>query len=335
MDESLAESRTLGKPTGGNAATPLISVVVATHNRAGRLKKLLRSFDEQTVPPDEFEVIVIDDGSTDETDRLLSENRTAIVIRNEFAEGPARARQKGWQTARGQFVAFTDDDCRADSRWLEFLLKAHRANPGVIVQGRTQPEPGETLRLANPLARTIRVDALGPFFETCNVSYPRALLEEVGGFNCRNPLRSGEDADLAMRALATGCGAVFADEAVISHAIEEQSLSEAIVAANRWASIVALVAEHRELRKAFPWRGFVWRETHGRLILALLGIGIATLSRRRLFLLWVVPYLTLRNGWSPRGMSKTAAALPKLTLVDIAELTVLTRASIRRRRLFL
>ena len=106
MDESLAESRTLGKPTGGNAATPLISVVVATHNRAGRLKKLLRSFDEQTVPPDEFEVIVIDDGSTDETDWLLSENRTAIVIRNEFAEGPARARQKGWQTARGP-VSYT------------------------------------------------------------------------------------------------------------------------------------------------------------------------------------------------------------------------------------
>ena len=87
MDESLAESRTLGKPTGANGTTPVISVVVATHNRADRLKKLLRSLDEQTVSPADFEVIVVDDGSTDETGQLLSENRTAIVIRTSSQRG--------------------------------------------------------------------------------------------------------------------------------------------------------------------------------------------------------------------------------------------------------
>jgi hypothetical protein len=139
----------------------------------------------------------------------------------------------------------------------------------------------------------------------------------------------------AMRALATGCGAVYAEQAIVNHAVEVQGLRKAMRGTKRWSSLVLLVDRHPSLRRAFPWRGYVWRETHARLIVAALGITIASVTGRRVFLLWAVPYLSLRNGWYPSGMLKTFRSLPKLVPVDVAEIAVLARSSLKERRLLL
>lgn len=311
-----------------------LSVVVATRNRADRLRSLLDALDGQTVGRDSFEVVVINDGSTDSTARLI-DGRADLVITHERATGPAIARQAGWKAAAGDLIAFTDDDCRPEPDWLEHALAAHRHAPHSIVQGQTRPDPAEDSVIDEPLARSIRVNDLGPFFQTCNVFYPRELLEAVDGFDPTIPRPSVEDADLAMRALATGCGAVYAEDAIVNHAVEVQSLRAAIRGTKRWASLIPLVARHPALRKAFPWRGYVWRETHARLIIASLGVTLAAVTGRRVFLLWAVPYLSLRNGWYPAGMLKTLRSLPKLVPVDLAEIAVLTGTSLKERRLLL
>lgn len=324
-----------GEANARSLPAPRVSVVVSTHNRRSRLEALLEALSSQTLHRDEYEVIIVDNGTTDGTQQFLSTVEGIRVIRREVSNGPAEARDEGWRSARGQLIAFTDDDCRPEPAWLEEALKVHEAAPGAIVQGATRPDPNEEHLMEEPLARSIRVDGLGPFFQTCNVFYPREVLERAGGFDARISGRACEDVDLALRALSTGCGAVFADGAVVNHAVEVRTTREAVRDAERWAMLPGLVATYPQIRRAFPWRGLVWRETHARLAIAALGLSLASLTGRRSFLLWCVPYLSYRNGWDPHGVMRTISTLPKLLPVDAAELFVLSRASARRRRIFL
>ena len=310
---------------------PEVSVVVASRDGAERLPTLLDALARQTLAPGRYEVIVVDDGSRD--GGAPEPHGAARWLRHQSPRGPAAARNTGWRAARAPLVAFTDDDCRPEPAWLETGLREHAAHPGAIIQGRTRPEPDDEWRLARPNARSQRVDRLGPFFQTCNVFYPRELLERVGGFDERIRTPSHEDVDLAMRALEAGAGAVFAAGALVNHAVAERSLREAVRSTARWGPLPALVRSHPRMRAAFPWRGRVWRESHARLLLALAGLALAPVHRA--FLAWCVPYVTYRHGWRPRELARTLAELPAVVPVDAAELAVLTWSSARTRTLFL
>ena len=93
--------------------SPLVSVVVATHNRAARLAALLESLQQQTL--EDFEVVVCDDASSDDTQDVLARPWQLDLrhVRRDVAGGPAKARNAGWRAARGRLIAFTDDDCVA------------------------------------------------------------------------------------------------------------------------------------------------------------------------------------------------------------------------------
>jgi glycosyltransferase involved in cell wall biosynthesis len=312
---------------------PDVSVVVATRERPDRVAALVEALERQTLPRERFEVVIVDDGSGDGTTAVLRDPRIDRAVRQERSRGPATARNLGWHAASAPLVAFTDDDCRPEPGWLAAGLAAHRAAPGAIVQGRTRPEPAEEHKLEHPRARSIRVEQLGPFFETCNVFYPRALLERLGGFDETIPTAGSEDTDLALRSFELGARAVFAPEALVNHAVHEFTLPDAVRFTVRWRTLVRLVKRHPSLRAVFPWRGRVWRETHARLILALVGLALA--CRSRLFLLWCLPYLSYRHGWRPAGIARTLRELPGVALVDLAELGVLAAASTRQRSLLL
>ena len=71
-------------------------------------------------------------------------------------------------------MAFTDDDCRPEPGWLEALVAAARRAPGSVVQGLTRPDPLEAAVLAAPHVRTLSIEPVGPFAQTCNIVYPRA-----------------------------------------------------------------------------------------------------------------------------------------------------------------
>src|SRR5438045_9363653 len=104
--------------------TPLISVVIPTHNRSNRLHTLIEVLQDQTVQ-EPFEVIIVDDASTDDTwdelGRLAARHGFLRPLRVEANRGPATARNVGWRSARGTYVAFTEDDCLPEHAWLAGL----------------------------------------------------------------------------------------------------------------------------------------------------------------------------------------------------------------------
>ncbi|HEY2428771.1 MAG TPA: glycosyltransferase family A protein, partial [Acidimicrobiales bacterium] len=112
--------------TAGPSAPPQVSVVIPTHNRAGMVTETLRALGgQEDAPP--FEVIVVDDASTDDTQdvlRLLADGFPVplIALRQATNRGPATARNQGWRSARGDIVCFTDDDCVPQPGWLAALV---------------------------------------------------------------------------------------------------------------------------------------------------------------------------------------------------------------------
>jgi glycosyltransferase involved in cell wall biosynthesis len=309
---------------------PLVSVVVSTWNRPARLAKLLSSLRAQELPPDSFEVVVVDDGSGPETRAAIAAeaNRPGVsvrTVRHEQPRGPGAGRNSGWRAARAPLIAFTDDDCIADSGWLSTALEVYGKAPGAIVQGRTQPDPTEAGN-DGVLSRTIRVERLGPQYETCNIFYPRAVLESLGGFDEHFGLSpGGEDTDLAWRAIEGGCPAVFAPEAVVFHAVQPLGVRGMLRVAARWSDVVRIYPEHPQLRSTLE-RGVFWNVWHyllWRSALALLAPG------------WLRRLLVTRHLLELRKRAQRAGAgswaVPFLLVHDAVECWSVARGAVRYR----
>jgi GT2 family glycosyltransferase len=308
-------------------SAPEVSVVVPSHARPARLARLLDALHAQTLARERFEVVVVHDYEHD-VEHAVAPRALRIAPAQ---RGPARQRNLGWRAASAPLIAFTDDDCRPEPAWLERLLVAARAHPGAIVQGATSPDPEERGALASPYARTISVDPPGRFAQTCNILYPRAVLESVGGFDERLPAPAGEDTDLALRARAGGALYVGAADARVFHAVEAHTLAGAVRLAFKWRHLAYVVARHPEVRGWFALRVF-WREAHLRLCLALAGAALA--RRHPLAAALCLPYLRERlgvRGRGPRARLRAARELPGRAAVDLAEVAAMVAGSVRYR----
>jgi glycosyltransferase involved in cell wall biosynthesis len=309
---------------------PDVSVVVPTRDRAGLLAELLASLRAQTLPADRFEVLVVDDGSRDGTAALLAEQQRhgtlrAVSTGRREGAGPAAARNAGWRAARAPVVAFTDDDCVASPRWLEEGLAACRDAPGQIVQGRTDPRADQRPRIP-AFSRTVSVTAAGPLYETCNIFYPRALLEQLEGFAAGTyRAAGGEDTDLAWRALERGARVRYAPQALVHHAILSLGPGGVLRDARRWEHAVPVLARHPGLRRAHLHRGVFWSRRHEELIRFMLALAIARRSRA-LALLLALPYA--RHLAFRRSGPLLA---PFLLAVDLVELAAVAKGAVRNR----
>jgi GT2 family glycosyltransferase len=231
-----------------------ISVAVTTRNRARRLERLFAALREQTLDPAQFEVVVVDDGSEDDTPAVLAHAAAQAglqlrSIRRATSGGPGAGRNAGWRATTAPLIAFTDDDCEPQPGWLEALLAAHERDPEAFVQGPVEPHPGE--RRENELfTRTIRVASLGPWFQTANIAYPRALLERLGGFDERfTGATFGEDTDLGCRARALGAKAVYVGSSLTHHEVTESSYLAHVKARRRRAGAVRSAKKNPEVRR--------------------------------------------------------------------------------------
>ncbi|HEX8104726.1 MAG TPA: glycosyltransferase [Solirubrobacteraceae bacterium] len=301
-----------------------VSVVVPAHGRPERLQALLRALREQGAD----ELIVVLDGADRTLERILATERRGLplrVQRHPEPRGPAAARNTGWRAARHPLIAFTDDDCEPAPGWLAALREA--ASPDAVVQGRVVPHPQEREKLG-PFARTLVVEAAGPWFQTANIRYPRALLEQLGGFDegYRHP--AGEDTDLGWRAYEAGAPVAFAPDAVVWHAVHPLGVRGCIRGAARWASAVGVVRRHPGIRAHLPRRIF-WKPSHERLVLAAAGLALARPTRGAA-LLAVLPYLLLRVG-GPASWP----AVPGHLAVDAAEVAAMVRGSVKARTVVL
>jgi GT2 family glycosyltransferase len=176
--------------------------------------------------------------------------------------------------------------------------------------------------------RTISVTPPDQFAQTCNIAYPRALLEALGGFDeaLRGP--GGEDTDLALRARAAGAELVPVPEAIVNHAVEALGVREALRLAWRWRDLPGVLKRHPDLRGTLTGRLF-WRRRHALALAALAGIAA---GRPWVALPWVYDTLTLRGR---DGVLRAASELPLRAAIDATELAALSYGSARHRSLFL
>jgi GT2 family glycosyltransferase len=303
-----------------------ISVAVTTRNRARRLERLFAALREQTLDPAQFEVVVVDDGSEDDTPAVLAHAAAQAglqlrSIRRATSGGPGAGRNAGWRATTAPLIAFTDDDCEPQPGWLEALLAAHERDPEAFVQGPVEPHPGE--RRENELfTRTIRVASLGPWFQTANIAYPRALLERLGGFDERFSVM-GEDTDVAWRAIGSGARPVFAPDARVFHAVNPHPPLAQLRMVIAWSAAVQVVKAHPELR-AQVYRRVFWKRPHALLLLA--ALGLAGARRFPPLALLALPYarsaLERRQG-APRPLAAWVA------LRDAVEVAATLRGSLQ------
>lgn len=297
------------------------------------LAQLLARLAEQRLASERFEVVVVDDGSASPGSAPASSGLRLRLLSHPESRGPAAARNTGWRAAHGSLIAFTDDDCLPEPTWLDALLAAWGDDAAVVVQGRTEPVPAER-HLMCPLSRTQVVGGPDMLFETCNVAYPRALLELVGGFDEWFKHACGEDVDLGWRAVKAGARLVFSEEALVHHPVHRLGLARLIRHTWRWSDAVRVLAKHPEIRRMMVARVF-WKPTHPPLLAALAGGALAVRYRAPLLGAAAgVPYLRLRAG-EHRSPRKLARWLPVHVAVDLCELATMLYGSVRHRTLML
>ncbi len=180
---------------------PSVSVVVATYNGGRTLRECLLSLGRLNYP--DYEVVVVDDGSTDQTQEILREFPAARVVSQEN-RGLSAARNAGIEAARGEIVAFTDSDCYADPDWLHHLVVTME-ECGFAGAGGPNLTPGEERAIARSIAlapghatHVLLNDREAEHVPGCNMAFRRERLLALGGFQ---PLfrKAGDDVDMIWR----------------------------------------------------------------------------------------------------------------------------------------
>jgi GT2 family glycosyltransferase len=192
--------------------------VVCCYNSAPTLTDCLEGLDELDYP--DYEVIVVDDGSTDDT-AALAERHDVRLIRT-GNRGLSRARNTGIEAAGGEIVAFIDGDARPDPAWLTHLALAFESSDFVGVGGPNIAPAGDGMVAAcvaeapgGPI-HVLRTDREAEHIPGCNMAFRRSALVEIGGFDPRFRV-AGDDVDLCWRVHARGWRIGFAPGAVVWH----------------------------------------------------------------------------------------------------------------------
>jgi hypothetical protein len=318
------------------------SVVIVSRKRPLRLRWLLNALREQTLAPDRFEVIVAYDPASETTRALLRGHplRQAGGLRSvTFPHGashPGAGRNAAWRSSSAPLILFTEDDCRPAPDWVEKAVAAAGHHPGAIVQGRTMPDPDDAVVASTaPWTRTRSIFPPSPWAESCNVAYPRQILEQAAGFHESMPM--GEDADLACRARRLGAGIVGEPEMLVYHAVEDQSLLGAMRAQRQGKDLALLVKRHPALRREM-W-GLIWSRPQDAALTAALAAALGA-GRKPAVALGALPWITMslvhrRYGYRPRAIARAVSELPGRALIDGAWMAAMVQGSVRHGTLLL
>jgi glycosyltransferase involved in cell wall biosynthesis len=203
------------------------SVIVPTRKRPGPLSACLDSLAALDYPRAGFEVVVIDDGGGVPEGVVESfSSRLDVRLLTQRHAGPAAARNRGIEAARGEYVAFTDDDCLADPGWLRALERALIDHPQAIVGGATVNASAGSIysRASQGIVDFLYeyyadTHIASRFFATNNLACRRDLLLAMGGFDESFPRAAAEDRDLCERWTESGRYLEFAGDARITHVL--------------------------------------------------------------------------------------------------------------------
>jgi glycosyltransferase involved in cell wall biosynthesis len=211
---------------------PRFSFIVPTHEREALLGRCLDAIARLEQPQDELEVIVVDDGGTRPLDDVVAARRDRIHLRlhRQPNSGPAAARNAGAAQARGEVLAFVDDDIALSPGWLRAMERAVRADPSAALGGSVEsPQPAGRCAAASelivklaawgddraPAGRSGRPSEGPRFLPTSNLVVSAADFRLVGGFD--PALRRSEDRELCRRWRASGRPVRFVADATCTH----------------------------------------------------------------------------------------------------------------------
>lgn len=205
-------------PFPADVEWPKVSVVVCTYNGSRTFRETMERVRELDYP--DYEVIVVNDGSTDNTSEIAEEFDVVLITTPN--NGLGHARNVGWKAASGEIIAFIDDDAYPDPHWLKFLASTFLSTPFIGVGGPNLLPPGE-----DPVAQCVANAPGGPVhvlvsdreaehIPGCNMAFRRAALEAVGGFDPRFRI-AGDDVDICWSLLRYGGKIGFHPSATVWH----------------------------------------------------------------------------------------------------------------------
>ena len=244
------------------AASPAISVIVCTRDRARQLSACLHHLAQaRSACGHASEIIVVDNGSLDDTRDVVSAHAEALSIRYmlEARPGLSSARNRGITAARGALVAFTDDDCNVDRDWMQAVVDAFASRPELsILGGMVTPAADSdrtvSLRTHAEAKNVVSADAILATMSGCNMAFRRDVFERIGcfdpAFGKGRRIGSAEDLDLMYRALRRGLPILYLPHVIVRHAHGRGS-DTAVAEVNR---------EYVRGRGAFYWKFITDRE---------------------------------------------------------------------------
>jgi hypothetical protein len=338
----------------GDRGAPLVSVIVPALNAAATLGRTLHALDQQRLDG-EYEVIVVDNGSSDGTFELASGwGPPVTVLGNRATEGVGAARNRGVKVAHANILAFTDADCFPTPDWLAAGLRA--IEDADLIQGAVEPDPAAPRR---PFDRSLVVRGESGWYQSANLFVRRELFEALGGFEdwivesggdsplgwqapsdgrtakaARRPV--GEDALFGWRARRAGARIAFDPDALVHHAVFPLTGWQ-FVRSTWWKRHMPGLAKRiPELRdEQFFGRWFYDRRTAG-FDIAALALVTAAVTGRRAALAAAIPYA--RWIWEESAQWGSGRALPAAVgyvAADAASLGALVVGSIAWRALLL
>ena len=189
-----------------------------------QLRRCLAGFRHVVAETFTYEILVVDDGSPELLKPLIAHEFEALPIQWlwQANQGPAAARNFGVKMARGQFVAFIDDDCVPDAAWLTILWHTLKSRPSGMVGGQTiNGLPTNLYAEASQQLVAYLYDYFternGRFFTSNNFALSKQLFVQVGGFDPSMPLAAGEDREFCARWLDAGLTLLYEPSAKIFH----------------------------------------------------------------------------------------------------------------------
>ena len=197
------------------------SIIIPAYNAASSISSCLKSACDQSIDSKEYEIIVVNDGSTDETSEIVKSFPVKLIQQKN--QGPAVARNRGAKEAAGDLLVFTDSDCILDRNFLEYILAPFEINDEIAgVQGRYRTKQSEfiarfvQIEIETRYNKMLQSDYID-FIGTYAAAYRRAIFISQNGFDTGFKTASGEDSEFSFKLHKLGYKMIFEPEALVYH----------------------------------------------------------------------------------------------------------------------
>jgi glucosyl-dolichyl phosphate glucuronosyltransferase len=251
---------------------PEITAIICTYRRTDTLEAAITSLLQQSLPPQQYEVLVIDNNSRDTTATIVERRQleavTALFYIEETKQGLSYARNTGLDRARGKIVAFLDDDAEADPNWLQALLNVYEAESNAwAVGGKVLPiwDAERPAWLTNEMLRSFSLVDWGSMTRSLqwperiigtNCSFRKNIFSEIGQFaedlgRRGQELLGNEDTEIQERIHQRGYTIIYTPDAIVYHRVPKERLTKNYLYQRNFGSgkSEALLTIHRDQRQ--------------------------------------------------------------------------------------